>query len=92
MNIELRFDYYSQIIFIPDEYIKNFDTLQVSFLEWVKEQPDCIIKGPDSSLALSYDENDFVKYVNDVLLKDSREKSYLLRQTKHVKVNRIIKF
>ena len=92
MNLELRFDYSSQFVFIPDGYIKNADELQMSFLEWVEDQPDCMTQDPGSSLALSYDGTHFVRYVNEVLLKDCGEKAYLLPDVKHGKVNRVIKF
>lgn len=92
MNIELKFDYHSCVLFIPDDVSVNIDNVQRDFLEWVFEQPDCIIKGSNNIFALSYDENDFIKYVNGVLLKDSKEKAYKITNTKHSRIQRVIKF
>ena len=92
MNIELRFDYHSQIICIPDNTIKNICDLQKLFLEWVEEQPDCVIKGHNSKLALSYNENDFLKYINEVILKESDEIAFFIAKTKRIKIDNVIRF
>lgn len=78
MNIELKFDYHSCVVYIPDGYIQDVYELQKDFLEWIEDQPTCIIKTPENLLVLSYDEKDFIKYLNDVVLKDSNEKAYFL--------------
>lgn len=90
MNIELRFDYYSCVVFIPD--VINIDTkkIQQSFLDWVSDQPECI--SGKKVMILSYDENDFIRYVNDVLLNGIGGKAYKVNNLKHKRINGVIKF
>ena len=92
MNIKIEFDYHSMIIFIPDGYIYDVGKLQERFLEWVEEQPDCFVKGRSGFIALSYDEKDFLKYINEVILQNTNEKAYFVQNKKHIKVNKIIRF
>ena len=92
MNIKVEFDYHYKIICIPNGCIENVAKLQGMFLEWVEEQPECIVKGPANSIALSYDEKDFLKYINDVILQKTNKKAYFVQDEKHVKVNMIMKF
>lgn len=73
MKVNLCFDYYSKIIYIPDGYITDLKKMQHSFFEWMDSQPPCLVdKG------VSYDEDDFLKYVNNEVLMESREKAYVL--------------
>ncbi len=92
MNIKLEFEYHSCVVFIPDGFIISLDDMQMTFLEWVSEQLDCIIKDADNLLALSYDENDFIKYANDVLLKDSKEKAYQVKNAERASIHRVLRF
>lgn len=78
MNIELKFDYYSRTIHIPDGYIHDLKQLQISFLEWMQHQPECIVNTPNNRFGYSYNEDDFLKYVNSVILRNSNEKAYFL--------------
>lgn len=82
MRIELAFDYYSRIIYVPDGYIKDFKQLQNSFLEWIQQQPDNIVKAPDNRWGYSYNEDDFVRYINIEVLGDSKEKAYVVSSMK----------
>ena len=43
MNIELKFDYYSKIVFIPDGYVSSIEKLKLSFLDWVERNPNCSV-------------------------------------------------
>lgn len=88
----LRFDYHCATLHIPDGYVGMGDDLQKEFLEWVEDQPGCVVKGLNGVLALSYNEVDFLKYTNEVLLKNSKEKAYLLPDSGQVKSDRTISF
>ena len=90
MNIELKFDYYSCVVFIPDVIDIDTKKLQLSFLDWVSDQPECI--SGKKIMILSYDENDFIRYVNDVLLHDVGGKAYKINNSKHRRINGVIKF
>lgn len=92
MSIKIEFDYHSVIVFIPDGYIDNVCKLQEKFLEWVEEQPNCIIKDSSGVIVLAYDEKDFLKYINEVVLQNTNEKAYFVQNKKQIKVNRTIKF
>lgn len=88
MNIKLKFDFYTKIIYIPDGYIDNLHKLQLEFLDWVSRQSECLT----DSCGLSYDAEDFLKYVNDVVLENSREKAYFLQNGHSKKTMSTIKF
>ena len=78
MNVELRFDYDSRVIYIPDGYVDDVKILQSSFLDWMQEQPECIVCAPDTQVGYSYNEDDFLRYINNVVLKNSNEKAYFV--------------
>ena len=76
MNIELKFDYDSHMVYIPDGYVNDVNSLQSSFLDWVQQQPECLVYAPNKRIGLSYNQYDFLRYLNSVVLKDSKEKAY----------------
>lgn len=82
MVIELRFDYASSFVAVPDGYITSGKELQKSFLAWVEDQPENIVITKDGRAAVSYGDEDIMKYLNSVLLCDSREKAYLIPKEK----------
>ncbi len=79
MNIKLRFDCYSCDIYIPDGYIFDLEKLKKSFLDWMELQPECIVDFSDGRSGYYFNEKHFVKFVNDIILKRSREKAYLIQ-------------
>ena len=89
MIIELRFDYHSSFSSVPDGYIANGKELQESFLSWVEDQPENIVITKDGRAAVGYSDEDIMKYINSVLLCDSKEKAYLITKEK---VRKPIKF
>ena len=78
MNIELKFDYYSRMIHIPDGYVYDINILKCSFFDWMQQQPECIICAPNMHLGMSYNEEDFLRFINSVILKNSKEKAYYI--------------
>lgn len=78
MIIKLEFDLHSHFLFVPDNYTLNLTTLRDEFLDWMQEQPECIISTYDKKLAYSYNEETFLKYINTVVLSDSNEKAYFV--------------
>lgn len=92
MNIELKFDYYSKIVFIPDGYVSSIEKLKLSFLDWVERNPNCILIDPNYSIVLSYNENNFIQFLNTEVLKISNEKAYFLNENKRSKIHGLIKF
>ena len=82
MVIELRFDYASSFVAVPDGYITSGKELQKSFLAWVEDQPENIIITKDGRAAVGYSDEDIIKYLNSVLLCDSREKAFLIPKEK----------
>ena len=92
MNIELKFDYYSKIVFIPDGYVSIIEKLKLSFLDWGERNPNCILIDPNYSIVLSYNENNFIQFLNTEVLKNSNEKAYFLNENKRSKIHGLIKF
>lgn len=82
MYIDLIFDYYSKLLYIPDGYIHDVKTLQHSFLNWVSQQSECIVLRPGNMVGYSYDENDFIEYINQVVLDNTTEKAYFVLKEK----------
>ena len=78
MKVILRFDYYSKMIYIPDGYIKDLNEMYMNFFDWLSEQSECYIS-KNGAWGLSYNESDFLKYVNEVMLKESSEKAYITK-------------
>lgn len=82
MIIELRFDYYLCALYVPNGVIRDISTLQKSFFDWVAEQASCINVTSSGNLAYCYDENDFLRYLNDVVLEKYCEKAYFVQPQK----------
>ncbi len=77
MFVKLKFDLHECNVYIPDGCLNNLENLQKNFFEWMYEQPECYM---EQKFGYSYNENDFIKYLNTVLLKDYHEKAYLCSQ------------
>ena len=82
MNIELSFDYYSRMIYIPDGIVRDTQELQRSFLDWMQQQPECLVATSNMQLGFSYNEDDFLRYINSVILVNSKEKAYFISTQK----------
>ena len=80
MNIELKFDFDTYKVYVPDGYI-DISKLQNDFLEWMREQPECIMQDKKGNLAFSYDADTFLKYINRVILCESNEKAYFIKSS-----------
>ena len=78
MNIVLKFDYYSPMVYVPDGYIKDISELQAHFFEWLHDKSEYFAQDKSGNLAFSYDENAVLKYINDVVLEHSNEKAYFI--------------
>lgn len=78
MNLLLKFDYYSCVIYIPDGYVANLSKLQLDFFEWLYDRPECIKKNHRGNVGVSYNQEDFLDYLNNVVLSNSREKAYMI--------------
>ncbi|MBE5922657.1 MAG: hypothetical protein E7269_07890 [Lachnospiraceae bacterium] len=85
MNISLKFDCHSCTIYIPDGYITNIIEIQNQFFEWVSEQSSCLTEDNAGRVAVKYNEKDFLKYINEQILIDSREKAYIISGTNKTK-------
>lgn len=75
VNVILKFDYYSCTIYIPDGYIRDLNEIYDNFFEWLHHQPSCI-KRVGKNDVLSYNEKDFLRYINEEVLKGV-EKAYI---------------
>lgn len=93
MELLLQFDYSSSVVYIPDGYVYSIEQLQEDFLDWVSDQPECWVNGPGHIAALSYGKEEFLAFVNDVILMESKEKAYFISDAhKHSRARRILRF
>ena len=81
MNILLKFDFEEHMVYVPDGYVSSAPKLQSGFFDWMYDSSEYIIQGKNNTLAFSYDKNAVLKYINDVILCDSREKAYFIQQS-----------
>ena len=79
MNVELKFDFDTYTVYLPDGYIFDASKLQNDFLEWMQEKPECITQDKNGNLGFSYDADTFLKYINEVILANSGEKAYFAK-------------
>jgi len=77
MFIRFDFDHEQSHVFIPDGVIADLEMLKTHFLDWAFDQSQCIGES-NGKLYLSFDETDFVEYLNEVWLSDYTETAYLL--------------
>ena len=83
MKIRLKFEYTSSLIYIPDGFVLDINLLQMNFLKWVEEQPDCIVLNKTRACGISYSSDDFLRYVNDEILYETNEKAYYINEVKN---------
>lgn len=78
--------YNAYLLYIPDGYIKNLQEVYMNFFDWIEEQPDC---WTDNG-ARSFDEKDFVRYLNEEVLFECNERAYIMSdniaETKNITV------
>ena len=87
MNILLKFDHGSHILRVPDGYVWDLHKVYWDFFEWIEDQPENI-----TNFGIAYNETDFLRYINDVVLSESKETAYFLPKTKNMKVHRKLSF
>lgn len=85
MNIKLEFDYYSSLVFVPNGYITDLSKLQLRFFDWLYDRSECFSQSKNGNLVFSYNEEDFVKYINDTILQNYNEKAYCIKNSNTVK-------
>ena len=73
MNVYITHDFERHLVYIPDGYTGSMEKLRDDFLDWVGEQPECILNG-----GICFGHETFLRYLNEVLLKEVNEKAYLV--------------
>lgn len=76
MIIFLKFDYQTSVVYVPDGYVMDAKTLRSKFLAWVYENPNCIAEAKDHQ-AFTFDEKDFVTFMNETILSGVNERAYV---------------
>jgi len=79
MNVLLQFDYESHLLHIPDGYISDIRDTFDEFFSWLYEQEENMLETPDGHIGCAYGANDFMIYINTVILKDSHERAYFIK-------------
>lgn len=87
MNLLLKFDYASYVVSIPDGYVRDIKTLQNDFFEWLYWQKENI-----TDLGVAYGAQDFVRFINETLLRESAEVAYLLPEPVGKKIHGKLSF
>ena len=86
MKVVLKFMYDIYLLYIPNEYINNLQQVYMNFFDWIEEQPNCW----DDNGAKTFDEKDFVRYLNEEVLFDCNERAYIITdniiETKNITV------
>lgn len=70
------------MIYIPDGYIQDLEQLQADFDEWVYRQPECWVEWQYGGEVCAFNEDEFLRYVNEIVLKDSSEKACFIEVSK----------
>lgn len=84
MNVRLKFDHSSDVIFIPDGYITDIKLTHLRFFDWLYDNPAYMTSDEKGHTMYRYDASAFLSYVNQVVLSSCREKAYLIPPTKQV--------
>ena len=59
----------------------------------MNNQPECITVSPGGRCALTFDSDDFLRYLNTEVLKDTNEKAYFVEKTNgKTNVNAVLNF
>lgn len=75
MTIKLEIDFTEKMIGLPDGYVRNLKTLRLDFFDWIYDQDEYITEFG----GYEYDENAFVRFLNEVVLAGSIEKAGVLK-------------
>ena len=83
MNIALEFTYQTDIIFVPDEIGNKISKYQQKFDKWLynkdNDHGNWIIKN-GRKVAVSFDTDTFIDYLNMFCLNDSDEKAFIVEK------------
>lgn len=87
MKLIIHFDIDIDTVYIPDGYISNIRTLQNSFLEWADDQQETFVCGPGKLICKRYTCELFLRYLNEQVLAEHREKAYRIVTPKSLDKN-----
>lgn len=83
LKVALEFTYHTDIIMIPDEIGTKIKKYQNLFDKWIYDKSNnhghWIYQGKQK-MAVSFDTNTFVEYLNEVHLKDKMEKAIIYKE------------
>lgn len=78
MNVLLEFDYSNHLVYIPDGYILDIRKTQLDFFEWLYRQEKNMLASNTGQMGCAYSADDFLQYINDIILKESSECAYFV--------------
>ena len=84
MNIILAFDHSSTTIFVPDGYVSDVEHLRACFFDWLYDNPQYVTCDEKGHAVCAYDAMAFLAYINQVILRSSNEKAYVIPATQTV--------
>ena len=88
MNIVLKFDHTADTVFVPDGYISDVEELRLRFFDWLYDNPQYMTFDKKGHAAYAYDAAAFLAYINQVVLRASKEKAYFVPPTQKVRGKR----
>lgn len=83
--MKIEFDIDSYVVVIPDGYIQNIYEIQDSFYSWACTQRRNQVYRHGKFCALCYNGEDFLRYLNEVILADSDKKAHFIHMDEKVK-------
>lgn len=89
MNVLLQFDYEDHLLHIPDGYISDIHRTHQEFYSWLYQQEKNMVESANGYLGCAYCADDFLEYVNTVVLKNSNERAYFIP---HGHINKRLEF
>lgn len=78
MYLTLRFDYSTDTLYVPDEYIGDPRTFQTGFLDWLYHNPDYLLCDENGHAVYHYDAATVLEYINQEVLQSGSEKAYFV--------------
>lgn len=75
MILILYFDIEMDAVYVPDGYVNGIHALQEGFLEWADDQCETFALGPGKLICKQYSCELLLRYINDQVLANCREKS-----------------
>ena len=86
MKIRLIFDVSEYMLYVPDGYLIDTKQTQMDFFEWCETQEDAFGNAPGKRFGWCYSKELFLRYINEIVLGESREKAYFIEYQNNTRI------